>query len=67
MLTGTVDERWLIGTKTGDGREGEGLGRELCTPSGGNYWFQNAVRGVTDEVKGGKKFVEGSGSGLMMD
>ncbi|KAI9872940.1 MAG: hypothetical protein M1830_001039 [Pleopsidium flavum] len=62
LLTGTVDEKWLVGTK-----DGEGVGRELCEPRGGNFWFANAIKGVTDEVRGGKKFVEGSVLGTTMD
>ena len=64
ITTGTVDEKWLIGEKTGsDGphqaREGLDVGKALCQPVAGHLWFGNAVQGVTDQVTVGKKFLEG--------
>ncbi len=46
-----LDEKWLIGEKIGEGfkREG-GFGRDLGILVGGNFWFENVIEGVTDEV-----------------
>ena len=65
ITTGTVDEKWLIGEKVGcdgphEGREGVETGKRLCEPIAGHLWFENAIKGVTDEAKVGEKFLEGS-------
>ncbi|MCJ1269465.1 hypothetical protein MMC22_009357 [Lobaria immixta] len=39
-------------------RDSKLLGRELCLPKGGNFFFRNTIQGVTDTAKGGKRFVE---------
>ncbi|KAL8679822.1 MAG: hypothetical protein Q9186_003938 [Xanthomendoza sp. 1 TL-2023] len=74
LLIGTIDETWLIGdrtekvsseslTKSGVfeevlvGEEGN-LGREICTPMGGQMFVRNAIKGVTDGRLAGKRFVE---------
>ncbi len=66
IVTGSVDERWLVGRgEGGDGGMGElkeGVGRELCTVSEGNFWCRNEIGGVTDGMVRGRKFAEGSGS-----
>lgn len=36
------------------------LGKDLCLPLEGNFFFRNAVHGVSDMKVGGKMFVEGS-------
>ena len=64
ITTGTLDEKWLIGEKTGsDGphqvREGLDVGKAPCDPVAGHLWFGNAVQGVTDQVTVGKKYLEG--------
>ncbi|KAL9582889.1 MAG: hypothetical protein Q9212_003034 [Teloschistes hypoglaucus] len=74
ILIGTVDEKWLIGDRTEKvssqslTKEGafeevlnadEGaLGRELCTPTGGQMYVRNAIKGATDTRLVGKRFVE---------
>lgn len=35
-------------------------GKDLCTPIQGNFFFRNAIRGVSDVAVAGKRFVEGS-------
>lgn len=42
------------------------LGRELCLPKGGNFFFRNAIQGVTDTANGGKRFVESSAPKLVI-
>ena len=64
FTTGTLDEEVLIGKKENcdgphQGREGAETGRQLATMTAGHLWMENAIVGVTDEVKVGKKFVEG--------
>lgn len=44
----------------------QGLAKELCVPSKGNFFFRNAVEGVTDMKIGGKRFVEDSALGLVI-
>lgn len=39
-------------------RDSKLLDKELCLPKGGNFFFRNAIQGVTDTAKGGKRFVE---------
>ncbi|KAI9781808.1 MAG: hypothetical protein M1835_004181 [Candelina submexicana] len=57
LAVGTLDEKWLIGQKTGDGIERKGgYGRELGTPTGGTVWFQNRIEGVTDLMGVGKRW-----------
>ena len=76
ILSGTIDEKWLIGDRTEkvsseslaepgvfekvlNADEGA-LGRELCTPTGGQMFARNAIKGATDLKLAGKRFVEGS-------
>lgn len=67
ITTGLMNEAVLIGTKTSpegydvgsEKRVGEEMGKALSFPTDGNLWFKNAVLGVTDEVRAGKKFAEG--------
>ena len=85
ILTGTVDEVFLIGDRTTrveskalvekgkwdevlreDRRDAKVLGRELCVPEGGNFFFRNAVEGVTDMRLGGRRLVEDSAEGLII-
>lgn len=63
-MTGTLDEEVLTGKKEGfdrphQRREGTETGKRLTTMRAGYLWMENAIVGVTDEVKVGKKFVEG--------
>lgn len=84
ILTGTVDEAFLIGDRTArveskvlaekgkweqvlrEERGSTVLGRELCLPKGGNFFFRNAIQGVTDTANGGKRFVESSAPKLVI-
>ena len=59
ITTGTIDEKLLIGDGLHQRRQGLEVGKALCEPIGGHLWFANAVQGVTDEVKVGKKYLEG--------
>ena len=54
----------MIGKKEGcdgphQGREGTETGKQLTTMTGGHLWLENAIVGVIDEFKVGKKYVEG--------
>ena len=76
---GSVDERWLIGDRTNTvsseelaqaGRWHEvlekenDLGRDIAAPRAGNFFWRNAVKGVTDQTVAGKKWVEDTQRGL---
>ncbi|MCJ1465394.1 hypothetical protein MMC07_004012 [Pseudocyphellaria aurata] len=48
-------------------RDSKVRGRDLCLPKGGNFFFRNAIHGVTDmKVGGAKRWVENSSSGLVI-
>ena len=70
LMTGTVDERWVMGRRVGVGDEMEekgvkgkevkwegGYGEELCKPGVSLFW-ENVVRGVTDFDMGQEKFLQ---------
>ena len=74
-----MDEQLLIGDRTEritseelakGGRwqevlEEEGdVGRDIAAPRGGNFFWRNAVKGVTDQAVAGKKWVEDTQRGL---
>ncbi|KAL8912446.1 MAG: hypothetical protein Q9171_002539 [Xanthocarpia ochracea] len=75
ILSGTIDEKWLIGDRTEKvsseslaepgvfekvlNTDEGALGRELCTPTGGQLFVRNAIKGATDVKLAGKRFVEG--------
>ena len=54
----------MLREEEGEGKVG--LGRDLCVPKGGNFFFKNAVRGVTDGGLGGKRFVEDTAAGFVI-
>lgn len=57
MFLGTIDEKWLIGgEKEGDGG-GTSMGKTLGTPMDGQYYYENTIKGVTDFVQGGKRYL----------
>lgn len=47
-----------------DGRTS--VGQDLCVPRGGNFFFRNAVDGVTDRNLGGAWYVENTAKGLVI-
>lgn len=56
---GTVDEKYLIGDRTGDEEgtaptESEGYGGVLADSSGRQYWSSKTIKGVTDKLQGPK-------------
>ena len=58
LFLGTVDEKWLVAEKE--------VGKALATPNQFQYWCENVVEGVTDVVKGGRRFLkedDGTGEG----
>lgn len=68
VMMGSLDEEYLIGKKV-DGTEQEtelgvkfdrtgGLYKELCVPTMGNLFWNNAVPGITDHDIGGTKFLQ---------
>lgn len=68
LFLGTIDERWLLGAKV-EGSERKtaqglvverrgGLGKELCTPTQYQFYYENAIAGVTDLLEGGQKFLQ---------
>lgn len=67
LMTGTVDEEWIMGTRkegeeTEAGREVEwegGYKEELCRPKISLFW-ENKIEGVTDFDMGQKKFLQES-------
>lgn len=54
LFLGTVDEKWLIGVRTDAGVEHSEIGRMLAMPNGTQFWMENAIKGVTDLLQGGK-------------
>lgn len=55
IFLGSVDKKFLVGKQ----------GEELCRPTGGEFWFKCAIKGVTDlgPGYGGKgRLMEGTGS-----
>ena len=56
ICLGSLDERWLVGGK-GEGEEG--MGEVLGTPDK-QVWFANVIKGVTDGVVAGERFMKGS-------
>jgi hypothetical protein len=66
LFLGTVDERWLVGERVDSGRStGDtagptrkgGVGKALGTPMDGQYYYENVIPGVTDGLRGGKKYL----------
>jgi hypothetical protein len=51
VMTGTLEQEFLTGE----------TGSILCTPADGQYWFKEAIKGVTDGTQT-PRFVEGSSS-----
>lgn len=67
LYLGTIDERWLVGERV-EGSEKTtihgikverrgGVGKELCTLSQFQLYYENAIPGVTDVVRGGHKYL----------
>ncbi|KAJ4269710.1 hypothetical protein NW762_001378 [Fusarium torreyae] len=56
LYLGTVDEKYLVGDSA--------VAKTLATPNGTQYWLQNAIHGVTDKLKGGKKHLQEGPDGL---
>ncbi|KAF2179378.1 hypothetical protein K469DRAFT_674200 [Zopfia rhizophila CBS 207.26] len=50
LFLGTVDEKWLVQEKD--------VGKDLATPNQFQFWCENAIEGVTDVVRGGRKFLK---------
>lgn len=73
VFLGVIDGRWLLGAKvegserrTAQGlvveRSG-GLGKELCTPTQYQFYYENAIVGVTDLLGGGRKYLQENTNG----
>lgn len=54
----------VLGKEDEDGRTS--LGQDLCVPKGGNFFFRNAVDGVTNRDLGGEWYVEDTAKGLVI-
>ncbi|KIW96776.1 uncharacterized protein Z519_02167 [Cladophialophora bantiana CBS 173.52] len=54
LSLGSVDPAWLLSTAKSN------FGTVLCSPRGGNYFWENAILGVTDRPMAGEKLL-GSG------
>ncbi|KAL7268602.1 hypothetical protein RUND412_008770 [Rhizina undulata] len=59
IFTGTMDEEVLM-------PRGLGAAEELGRPSGGQLWCRRFIAGITDGLKEGVKYVEGSRLGETM-
>jgi len=67
LYLGTIDEKWLVGEKVEGSEEKTkfgvqtkrqgGYGKEFGTPSQFQFYYENAIEGVTDILKGGKKYL----------
>ncbi|KAJ6002779.1 hypothetical protein N7451_005326 [Penicillium sp. IBT 35674x] len=74
LYIGTIDERWLVGEKVkgSEKRTKHGVtiervgsfGKELCTPSEFQFYYENAIPGITDLVPGGQKFLVENEAGV---
>ncbi|KAH8821351.1 DUF636 domain protein [Xylogone sp. PMI_703] len=68
LYIGTIDEKWLIGEKVeGSEKQTEfgvvserkgGIGKLLATPNQYQYWYENVIEGVTDNLDGGVKYLQ---------
>ncbi|KAH8810838.1 Mss4-like protein [Xylogone sp. PMI_703] len=77
LYLGTIDERWLVGAKVaGSEKETEfgtaverrgGIGKQLATPNQFQFWYENAIKGVTDILEGGQKYLKESTDGNPLD
>jgi hypothetical protein len=66
LFLGTIDEKWLVGERVDSGsstsdtvgptRKG-GVGKTLGIPMNGHYYYENVITGVTDGLRGGKKYL----------
>lgn len=62
VFLGTVDEKWLVAQKasiaTATGQaESESTGKILGTPMHAQYYYENVIKGVTDFVQGGNRYL----------
>ena len=64
LFLGTVDEKWLVGEKGVPGCAD--VGRTLATPNGTQFWMENAIKGITDLLAGGKEYSKEGADGLGM-
>jgi hypothetical protein len=68
LFLGTIDEDWLVGEKIeGSAHDSEfgtiyqrkgGVGKEIGTPNQFQFYCENAIKGVTDVLRGGKMFLK---------
>ena len=58
--------KWIEVLRTEDEDGRTSLGQDLCVPQGGNFFFRNAVDGVTDRNLGGHWYVEDTAKGLVI-
>lgn len=58
--------KWIEVLRKEDKDGKTSLGKDLCMPQGGNFFFRNAVEGVTDYNLGGKWYVEDTAKGLVI-
>lgn len=64
LFLGTLDEQWLVEETTTQDRSGFDVAKALATPNGTQFWLRNAIRGVTDLVKGGMEYLTEGPDGL---
>ena len=50
VFLGTIDHQWLA--------EERNVAKILATPSGSQCWLENAIEGITDTLKGGKRYLQ---------
>lgn len=66
LFLGCVDQKWLVGdAEAGDATDRDagvrhnghgGYGKDLCTPNQYQFWWENAIPGVTDHLKTGETY-----------
>lgn len=62
----TEKGKWKQMLEEEEERDSKVQGRDLCLPKRGNFFFRNAIHGVTDMKVGGKRWVENSAPGLVI-
>ena len=68
LFLGTLDEQWLTPTNGNGSEYLKDVAKVLTTPSGTQFWMENAVPGITDllKTKGGRVYLQEGPDGLRL-
>jgi hypothetical protein len=77
LFLGTLDEKWIVGEKIPESaretdfgtvvERKDGLGRELGTPTQFQFYCENTIAGVTDILRGGRRYLKEYKDGKALD